>query len=44
MKKKTHQRGRDAGTGQFIPVPVAKSRPTMTVVETYHTGKKGPKD
>jgi len=44
MKKKTHQRGRDAGTGKFVPVPVAKASPATTIVETYHTGKKGPQD
>jgi len=40
----THERGRDAGTGQFIPVEEAERRPRTTVVETYKTGKKGPKN
>jgi hypothetical protein len=44
LTKNTHQRGRDAGTGKFIPVPVAQNRPKTTVVETYKTGKKGPKN
>jgi hypothetical protein len=44
MSKNTHERGRDAGTGQFIPVKVAERRPKTTVVETYKTGKKGPKN
>jgi hypothetical protein len=39
----THKRGRDAGNGQFIPVDKAEHRKTA-IVETYHTGKKGPKD
>lgn len=30
----TRQIGRDAGTGQFIPVKVAERRPKTTVVET----------
>lgn len=33
-KKDSHQIGRDAGTGQFIPVREAQRRPTTTVVET----------
>ena len=40
----THRRGRDAGSGQFIPVTVATRRPTTTVVETYRTGKTGQKN
>lgn len=32
-KSKTTPRGRDAKTGQFIPVKEAKRRPTTTVVE-----------
>ena len=40
----THERGRDAGTGQFIPVKVAENRPRTTVVETYKTNKNGPKN
>lgn len=43
-KYETHERGRDAGSGQFIPVKVATHRPRTTVVETYHVGKKGPRD
>lgn len=39
-----HQRGRDAKTGQFVPVDVAKRRPATTVVEKYKTGKNGPKN
>ena len=39
----THKRGRDAGNGQFIPVKQADHR-RDAVVETYHTGKKGPRD
>lgn len=39
-----YERGRDAGTGQFIPVEVAERRPKTTVVETYTTGKKGPRN
>lgn len=39
-----HERGRDAGSGQFIPVREAERRPKTTVVETYTTGKKGPKN
>lgn len=40
----THERGRDAGTGQFIPVQVAERRSKTAVVETYKTGKKGPRN
>jgi hypothetical protein len=29
----TSLRGRDAKTGQFVPVPVARQRPNTTVVE-----------
>ena len=32
--------GRDAGTGQFIPVKEAKCRPKTTVVETLPKRKK----
>ena len=32
-KSKSFKIGRDAGTGKFIPVKVAKSRPNTTVVE-----------
>lgn len=37
---KTRKIGRDAGTGKFIPVKVAKSRPKTTVVETIKVTKK----
>ena len=30
----SNQRGRDAGTGQYIPVKEAERRPKTTVVET----------
>lgn len=33
--------GRDAKTGQFIPVKEAERRPKTTVVETIKTPKKG---
>lgn len=33
-KKDSHKIGRDAGTGQFIPVKEAQRRPNTTVVET----------
>jgi len=37
---KTIKRGRDAKTGQFIPVKEAERRPSTTVVETVkQTGK-----
>lgn len=39
-----HERGRDARTGQFIPVHEANHRPSTTVVETYRTGKNGPRN
>ncbi|WBQ15007.1 hypothetical protein [Sphingobium yanoikuyae] len=39
-----HKRGRDAGNGQFIPVPVAERRKKTAIVETYKTGKNGPKN
>jgi hypothetical protein len=32
--------GRDAKTGQFIPVKEAEKRPKTTVVETIKKGKK----
>lgn len=31
--------GRDAGSGRFIPVPVAIRRPATAVVETIKKGK-----
>jgi hypothetical protein len=37
---KTRKIGRDAGSGKFIPVPVAKSRPKTAVVETIKVTKK----
>jgi len=40
MSKK-NERGRDAGTGRFIPVEVAKRRPKTTIVETFKTDKDG---
>jgi hypothetical protein len=40
----THERGRDAGSGQFIPVKKAQRRPATTVIEKYTTGKRGPKN
>lgn len=42
--RNTHERGRDARTGEFIPVRVAERRPNTTVVETYRVGPKGPKN
>lgn len=44
MSKNEHERGRDARTGRIIPVQEAQRRPSTTVVETYRTGKKGPKN
>lgn len=38
-KKGTTKIGRDARTGQFIPVDQAKRRPSTTVVETIKKGK-----
>ena len=35
------KRGRDAGSGQFIPVEVAERRPKTAIVETYKTDKNG---
>jgi hypothetical protein len=43
-KYESHQRGRDARTGQFIPVDVAQRRPATTVVEHYNVGKDGPRN
>lgn len=37
----TQKRGRDAGTGQFIPVKVAERRSKTAIVETYKTDKNG---
>ncbi len=36
----TRKIGRDAGSGRFIPVDVAKRRPKTTVVETIKTKPK----
>lgn len=42
-KKTPHKIGRDAGTGQFIPVSEAVRRPSTTVVETIrHSPPKPP--
>jgi hypothetical protein len=38
-KGSTQKIGRDAGTGRFIPVEVAKRRPKTTVVETIKKSK-----
>ncbi|MFC3116732.1 hypothetical protein [Cellvibrio fontiphilus] len=38
-KSKSSKIGRDAKTGQFIPVSEAKKRPSTTVVETIKKGK-----
>jgi hypothetical protein len=38
----SNKRGRDAGSGQFIPVKVAINRPRTAIVETYRTNKNGP--
>lgn len=35
----TTKRGRDAGSGRFIPIPVAKRRPDTSVVETIRVRK-----
>ena len=37
---RTRKIGRDAGTGQFIPVKVAERRPRTAVVETLPVVKK----
>jgi hypothetical protein len=37
---KTRKIGRDAKTGEFIPVKEAKSRPSTTVVETIKVPSK----
>jgi hypothetical protein len=39
-KRKTRQAGRDAGTGQFIPVSEAKRRKKTAVVERIPVPKK----
>ena len=38
----TTRRGRDAGTGQFVPVRVAERRPATTVVETIPVRRPAP--
>ncbi len=38
-KSKTFEIGRDAKTGEFIPVKEAKRRPSTTVVETIKKKK-----
>ena len=35
---RTSKRGRDARTGQFIPIKEAERRPSTTVVETIKVG------
>jgi hypothetical protein len=40
MAKGTRKIGRDAGSGKFIPVDVAKRRPKTAVVETIKKPKK----
>ena len=35
---KTSRRGRDAKTGQFIPIKEAKRRPSTTVIEKVKVG------
>ncbi len=41
--KDTKKVGRDAKTGQFVPLPETKRRPSTTEVETVKTGKGGKK-
>lgn len=36
---RTSKRGRDAKTGKFIPIKVAKRRPSTTVIETIKVGR-----
>jgi len=35
---RTSKRGRDAKTGEFIPIKEAKRRPSTTVIETIKVG------
>jgi len=35
---RTSKRGRDSGTGKFIPIKVAKKNPKTTTVETIKVG------
>jgi hypothetical protein len=37
----SNKRGRDADSGQFIPVKVAINRPKTAIVETFKTDKNG---
>lgn len=39
-KGKTYQRGRDAGTGKFVPVKTAKRRKKTAIVERVN--RRGP--
>lgn len=34
-QKKYIERGRDAGTGQFVPIDYAKTHPSSTVIEKF---------
>lgn len=36
-----NKRGRDAGSGQFIPVKVAINHPKTAIVEAFKTDKDG---
>lgn len=36
-----HKRGRDADTGQFIPVKVAQHRKVTAIVESFKVDKQG---
>ncbi len=38
---KTGKRGRDAGSGQFIPVKKAQQRKKSAIVETFKKDKNG---
>lgn len=40
----TFKRGRDDINGRFLTVRQAQIRKSTADVETYHTGKKGPRD
>jgi hypothetical protein len=40
-KPKSHQRGRDAKTGEWIPVDEARRRKSTAVVENVKIGKRG---
>lgn len=40
LSQPSHKIGRDAKTGEFIPVREAERRPATTVVETIKTPKK----